>query len=174
MITKFRRVGAFAGAVMLGTLVTAPPALSQSKDGSESGASVSQKRHFRGQRGRRMRAGFEFRRLNLTDEQKSQLGQIRKSHRESTAALRGQMREAMTSLRQSMGGNTFDEALVSQKLAEIAPLRAKLMADSFRMRQEMASVLTAEQKAQLEQLREQRKNKRAEFRTRRAQKSSQK
>jgi Spy/CpxP family protein refolding chaperone len=99
--------------------------------------------------------------------------QIRKAHFESTGALRQQLRAAMKQIHESSRGGSFDEALVSQKLSETAPLRAKLMADSFRMRQEISAVLTAEQKAKLEQLREQGKARRAERRTRRTQKSSQ-
>jgi protein CpxP len=120
-----------------------------------------------------MRGGFEFRQLNLTDDQKAQMRQIRKAHFETTAALRQQLRTAMKQIHESNSAGAFDEALVSQKLAETAPLRAKLMADSFRLRQEISAVLTAEQKTKLEELREQGKARRAERRTRRTQKSSQ-
>ena len=59
-------------------------------------------------------------------------------------------------LRQATEGGTFNEGLVTQKLQESASLEAKLMGEQFKMRQEMQSVLTPEQKAQIEQ-------KRAEF-----------
>jgi protein CpxP len=170
MTMKFNRAGAFASAVLLATIATAPVALSQSTDNPGEGRKGSHERRFRGGRG--MRGGFEFRQLNLTDDQKAQMRQIRKAHFESTAALRQQLRAAMKQIHGSTNGN-FDEALVSQRLAETAPLRAKLMADSFRMRQEIAGVLTTEQKAKLEQLREQSKARRAEHRTRKTQKSSQ-
>jgi Spy/CpxP family protein refolding chaperone len=67
-------------------------------------------------------------------------------------------------LRQASEGGTFNEALATQKLTEAAGLRAKLMGEQFKMRQEMQSVLTAEQKTQLEQ-------KRAEFKAKRGERS---
>jgi Spy/CpxP family protein refolding chaperone len=72
-------------------------------------------------------------------------------------------------LRQANEGGTFNEALATQKLTEIAPLEAKLMAERARLHQEMLSVLTAEQKAQLEQAKAQRKARRGEMRGRRGQ-----
>jgi Spy/CpxP family protein refolding chaperone len=57
--------------------------------------------------------------------------------------------------------------LATQKLQESASLQAKLMGEQFRMRQEMLSVLTPEQKTQLEQ-------KRAEFKAKRANHGQQK
>jgi Spy/CpxP family protein refolding chaperone len=55
-----------------------------------------------------------------------------------------------------------DEALVRQKLIEIAPLEAKLMAERSRAHQEMLSVLTPEQRSKLDQMREQFKSRRGE------------
>jgi len=69
-------------------------------------------------------------------------------------------------LRQANEGGTFNEALATQKLTEIAPLVAKLMGVEARQHQEMLSVLTAEQKAQLEQARAQFKTRRSEWRKR--------
>ncbi|HET8675268.1 MAG TPA: hypothetical protein VFO63_05740, partial [Blastocatellia bacterium] len=56
--------------------------------------------------------------------------------------------------------------LVSQKLAEIAPLEAKMMAERARIHQETLSVLTPEQKTKLEQMREQFKSRRGERKAR--------
>jgi Spy/CpxP family protein refolding chaperone len=67
-------------------------------------------------------------------------------------------------LRQAEQGSTFNEALAAQKLTEAASLEARLMGERFRMRQESLSVLTAEQKQQLEQRREQFKGRRGERR----------
>ena len=54
-------------------------------------------------------------------------------------------------MRQSSEGGTFNEALATQKLTDMASLEAKLMGERFKEHQEMLSVLTTEQKAQLEQ-----------------------
>ena len=61
-------------------------------------------------------------------------------------------------MRQASEGGTFNEALATQKLTETAALQAKLMGERFKLNQEMQSVLTAEQKTQLEQLKAQSKN----------------
>jgi Spy/CpxP family protein refolding chaperone len=73
--------------------------------------------------------------------------------------LMEQIRAKRMEIRQASEGGTFNEALVTQKLTEIAPLEAKMMGERSRLHQEMLSVLTPEQKAKLEQSREQRRTK---------------
>jgi periplasmic protein CpxP/Spy len=108
-----------------------------------------------GMRGMRDR-GF-FRGLNLTDDQKAKMKQIRESFAQSNKPLRDQLRAKRQELRQASEGGTFNEALATQKLTEMASLEAKLMGERFKLHQEMLSVLTTEQKAQLEQAKAQRK-----------------
>ena len=62
-----------------------------------------------------------------------------------------QLKSKRQELRQASEGGTFNEALATQKLTEMASLEAKAMGERFRLQQETMSVLTAEQKAQLEQ-----------------------
>lgn len=100
--------------------------------------------------------------ITLTDDQKARTKSISQSFRERTQALRQQIQAKRQELRQSPEGGTFNEALATQKLQETAGLQAKLMAEQFNMRQQLLSVLTPEQKTQLEQ-------KRAEFKAKRAQ-----
>jgi protein CpxP len=123
------------------------------------------KRH--GARG--MRAGGFFRQLNLTEDQKAKIKQIRGTFAQSNKPLRDQVRAKRQELRQASEGGTFNEALATQKLTEMAALQAKLMGERFKLHQEMLSVLTAEQKAQLEQAKAQRKARRSEMRGRRTQ-----
>ena len=111
--------------------------------------------------------GMMFRGINLTDDQKSKIKQISQSFRERTQPLREELRTKRQALRQAGAGGTFDEALATQKLTETAGLEAKLMGERFKMRQEMLSVLTPEQKTQLEQ-------KRAEFKARGAERRGRK
>jgi periplasmic protein CpxP/Spy len=121
---------------------------------------------WRGRRGgdhkgmRGMRAGGFFRGLNLTDDQKAKMKQLRESFAETNKPLRQQLRAKRQELRQASEGGTFNEALATQKLTEIAPLEAKMMAAQANLHQQMLSVLTAEQKAQLEQSRAQFKQRR--------------
>ena len=91
--------------------------------------------------------------VNLTDDQKAKMKQINESFAESTKSLREQLRAKRQELRQASEGGTFNEALATQKLTETASLQAKLMGEQFKIHQEILSVLTAEQKAQLEQKR---------------------
>jgi len=117
-------------------------------------------RGWGGERGGR-RGGMMFAGINLTDDQKAKMKEIGQSFRESTKSLHEQLRAKREELRQASEGGTFNEALATQKLQESAGLQAKLMGEQFRMRQQMLSVLTPEQKTQLEQ-------KRAEFKAKRA------
>jgi protein CpxP len=116
-----------------------------------------------GQRGDHFGGGM-FRDLNLTDEQKTKLQQIRQSFAEQTKPLRAQLRAKHQELRQASEGGTFNEALATQKLTEAAAIEAKLMGAEFNQHQQMLSVLTPEQKTQLEQRRAQFKAQRGEHR----------
>jgi Spy/CpxP family protein refolding chaperone len=104
--------------------------------------------------------GMAFRKLNLSDAQKAQMKQLHQNYRERTQALRKELHAKMQALREANKGGAFNEALATQTLTETAPLRAKLMGERFKLRQEMMSVLTTEQKTQLAQMREQWKAKR--------------
>jgi len=108
--------------------------------------------------------GGIFHALDLTDAQKAQAKQIRESHQAAIQALREQIRAKHMEIRQSEQGGTFNEALATQKLTEIAGTQAKLMGEEFQIRQQMLSLLTPEQKAKLDQLRNEWKAKRAERR----------
>lgn len=120
---------------------------------------------FRGSRGGF--GGGAFRQLNLTEDQKARMKQVRDSFGERTKSLHEQLRAKHQELRQATDGGTFNEALVTQKLTEQAGLKAKLMGEQFKLHQEMLTVLTPEQRTQMEQLREQFKTKRGQFKANR-------
>ena len=98
-----------------------------------------------------MRDGGFFRQLNLTEDQKAKIKTIRENSAAQNKPLRDQLHAKRQELRQASEGGTFNEALATQKLTEMASLEAKLMGERFKVHQEMLSVLTTEQKAQLEQ-----------------------
>ena len=136
--------------------------------GDREGRGKGEGREWRGgKEGRGGMRGMMFRGVNLTDDQKAKMKQIGQSFRERTQSLHQALRAKRQELRQASEGGTFNEALATQKLQESANLQAKLMGEQFRMRQEMLSVLTPEQKTQIEQ-------KRAEFKAKRANHSEQK
>ena len=113
-----------------------------------------------------MRRGGFFKQLNLTEDQQARIKQIRESFAERNKPLREQLRAKRQELRQAREGGTFNEALATQKLTEMASLQAKLMGERSRLHQETLSVLTPEQKAQLEQSKAQFKTRRGERRNR--------
>ncbi len=104
--------------------------------------------------------GRMFRGLDLTEEQQARVKQIHESYGERIKPIREQLRAKRQELRQASEGTSFNEALATQKLTESASLEARLMGEEFRLRQELLSVLTAEQRTQLEQRREQFKTRR--------------
>jgi periplasmic protein CpxP/Spy len=159
---KLSRIHAIALSAVMALAIAVPFAIAQSKDdGGHKGRHVEGSQGMRG--GDRMGGAF-FRNLDLTDAQKAQMKQIREAHSQNLRPLMEQIRAKRQEIHQANQGGTFNESLVSQKLTEIAPLEAKLMGEQFRTHQEMLSVLTAEQKAKLEQSRDQQKSKWSERR----------
>jgi periplasmic protein CpxP/Spy len=149
--------------------LSVPIVLAQTTSTTQDQQAKRSERHGQGRREGRGRGmhGAMFRGINLTDDQKARMKQIGESFRSSTQALRAQLKTGRQALRQTGAGGTFDEASATQKLTEMAGLEAKLMGERFKMRQEMLSVLTPEQKTQLEQ-------KRAEFKSRSAERRGRK
>lgn len=165
-------------AIVMAFAVAVPVVIAQSTDGGQGSTKTERRAKRGGERGeRRMHrggdrfAGRMFRNLDLTDAQKTQMKQIRESHKEATRSLHEQIRAKRQEIRQANAGGSFNESLVSQKLAEIAPLEAKLMGERARIHQEMLAVLTPEQKAKMEQAREQFKTRSGERRARKERKT---
>jgi protein CpxP len=150
---KLSRTRAIAMAAVMAVAIAVPIAIAQSQDAGAPGMGRHAQGRGQGMRGGDRMGGALFRNLDLTDEQKAQMKQIRESHSQTLRPLMEQIRAKRQEIRQASEGGTFNEALVTQKLNEIAPLEAKLMGEQFRTHQEMLSVLTAEQKAKLEQSR---------------------
>jgi protein CpxP len=173
---KLGKIKTLTIASLSAVALAAPIALAQSTSTSQDQQQVTGERHggrgkgwgqgegrggsSGGERGGSMH-GMMLKGINLTDDQKAKMKQISQSFRERTQSLHQALQAKRQELRQASEGGTFNEALATQKLQESASLQAKLMGERFRMRQEMLSVLTPEQKTQLEQ-------QRAEFKAKRA------
>ena len=158
-------LSAIALAASIAIAQTATP----QQDSRQGNQTQGARREWRGHRGdhkgmRGMRDGGFFRSLNLTDDQKAKMKQIRESFAERNKPLREQLHAKRQELHQASEGGTFNETLATQKLTEMASLEAKLMGERFKLQQETLSVLTAEQKAQLEQSKAQFKARRGEKR----------
>ena len=176
---QFSRIKMLALVSLSSIVLLASVAFAQTT-GSNQDNNEKARGEWRGQGRRGGRGGFDkghlgkghfggggFRNLNLTDDQKARMKQIRESFGERTKSLRQQLRAKHQELRQANQGGTFNEALATQVLTQEATLKARMMGEQFKLRQEMLSVLTAEQRTQMEQQREQRKARRGEFRGRR-------
>ncbi|HLL77428.1 MAG TPA: periplasmic heavy metal sensor [Pyrinomonadaceae bacterium] len=153
--------------------VGAPVAIAQTagQDGQQRPRAEGRGKGFGKGEGRGHRGGFGrrgdsggFRGVELTADQKTRLQQIRQGFGERTRTLREQLRAKRQELRQAEQGTTFNEAFAAQKLTEAASIEARLMAERFRMRQESLSVLTPEQRQQIEQRRQGREQRRQQRR----------
>jgi periplasmic protein CpxP/Spy len=164
---KVLTISALAAIALAGSIVLAQTA-SSNQTGTEKGRG-----EWRGQGrwgGHRMGGHMGmFRGITLNEDQKAKMKQIGESSRETNRPLREQLQAKRQELRQASEGGTFNEALATQKLQEMAGLEAKLMGERFKLRQEMLSILTPEQKTQLEQKRAEFKAKRGERRERKGQ-----
>ena len=158
-----------------------PVALAQTAGGEQQGQTARTERggkgghggHRGGKRGggefggRGGHFGGGFRGVELTDAQKASMKQLREGFGERTKSLREQLHAKRQELRQAESGATFNEALATQKLTEVAGLQARLMAEEFKLRQESLALLTPEQKTQLEQRRQQREQRREQWKAQR-------
>jgi protein CpxP len=121
--------------------------------------------------------GFEghfFEKLNLTDAQKEQMKQIAARYHESAKANRQQGRgERRGGGFDLLNGGTFNEAAVRAAAQARANERVEMEVARAHMMFEMYNVLTPEQKAQLAADRQQREQKRQEWRSRRGTSSGQ-
>jgi protein CpxP len=172
---KFGKLKTLTIASLSAVALATPIALAQTTETDQKNQQTHERRHERGGKrwgnhqgrgGRGMQRGM-FLGISLTEEQKTKVKQISQSFRDRNQSLHQQLRAKRQELRQANEGGTFNEALATQKLTDMAGLQAKLMGERFKMRQEILSVLTAEQKAQLEQ-------KRAEFKAKRAERGERK
>jgi len=154
---------ALAGSIAVAQTVTTDQNTQQGQQQMERHGGRGGKHGGRGGWGGMRQGGF-FRQLNLTEDQKTKMKQIHESFAERNKPLREQLRAKRQELRQASEGGTFNEALATQKLTEMASLEAKMMGEEFKLHQETLSVLTPEQKAQLEQSRAQFKARRGEKR----------
>jgi Spy/CpxP family protein refolding chaperone len=164
------RVKTFAIAIISAIALAASIAVAQTVTTNQGTQQDTHAGHRGGRGGQKgwggMREGGFFRQLNLTEDQKTKIKQIRESFAQNNKPLMEQLRAKRQELRQASEGGTFNEALATQKLTEIAPLEAKLMGERAKLHEATLSVLTAEQKAQLEQAKAQFKTHRGGMRKR--------
>jgi Spy/CpxP family protein refolding chaperone len=87
--------------------------------------------------------------LNLTDAQKEQIKKIQESFDESTKALRDQMRALHENDPADPLSSNFDEVAFREAAEARAKIQVEMEVQHAKMMSQVATILTAEQKAQL-------------------------
>lgn len=104
--------------------------------------------------------------LQLTNEQKSTIDGLFAANRENARSLRQRFQEQRHLLRNAAQTQPFDEAAVRFQAQELANLQSEMMVQRAAVMNQISGILTTEQKAKLQDLREQRKARFQEWRER--------
>ena len=140
----------FTGAIAVSAFAFAVSAQDRTAKPSGEAKGVLKERHHDGQRGPRegrmgrRGPGFELRGVNLTDAQKEQIRQIHEANKPNQALL-----DEMKSLHEARRNG----ALTDDQKARMKSLRDEAQAKMRSVHVQVLAVLTAEQKAQMEQRR---------------------
>src|SRR6185369_2915449 len=126
---KIMAIASLSAVVLLASIAVAQ------KVKTERGEGDGQRREWRGGGKRGAHGGGLFSRLNLTDDQKAKMKTIRETFATNNKPLMEQLRAKRQELRQANEGGTFNEALATQKLTEMAGLEAKLMGEQHKLHQ---------------------------------------
>ena len=176
MKSKFATTLGLAGVLLAGTFTTAALAQDPVQSGQDGAASVE--KHGRkwggrkgfGKRGGHMGFGFG-RGIELTDAQKTQMRSIMESSREANAAVHQQLAELRRQSREAMKASQFDEARFRQLAQQEAALSVEMKVSRARtMSTIYNTVLTAEQRAKVDEMAAKRAEKRSERQQKRGEK----
>lgn len=156
----FLRTKSITAAVVLGFTSLGAEVLAQQTQPNNPAPSVQQQPQRRpGMRRRAMRAragrAHALQQLNLTDQQKEQMRTLMQGNRQSTLAQRQEMRQLTQQWRQG--------TLTPEGLERAKALRAQLAENRKAMRGQMEGILTADQKAKLEEMKSARRANRERF-----------
>jgi len=107
-----------------------------------------------GKRGGHDRGGFGmmFRGLDLTDEQKAKLKELRTANRTGMQPAHEALKATRTKMQELTANGAFDEAQVTALANEQAALQAKMIVERQRMKSQFFSLLTDEQKAKVAEM----------------------
>lgn len=111
-----------------------------------------------GHRGQRGGFGRMAEKLNLTDAQKAQVKGIMEASHSKIQPLREASKANHQKMKAATANGQFDEAAVSAIAQEQATISAQMMVEKERVKSQMFQILTAEQKVQMQQFKEQMKD----------------
>ncbi len=126
-------------------------AFAQKTDGDHKGG-----RGF-GRGGHHRGGGFMFRGLDLTEEQKAQVKQIRDASKTKIQPIREALKANRQKMNELTANGAFDEGQVAALANEQATLGAQMTVERLRVRSQMFAILSDEQKAKAAQIKEQMK-----------------
>jgi len=89
--------------------------------------------------------------LNLSDEQREKVLKIQEENRNKNWDLMGKMRSEQFKLRQMAYGEKLDAAAIADQQKKVDELRRQMLKSRIEARNQIAAVLTAEQKQQFRQ-----------------------
>ena len=89
--------------------------------------------------------------LNLSDEQREKVLKIQEENRRKNWDLMGQVRTEQFKLRQMAYGDKLDAAAITEQQKKVDDLRRQMLKSRIETRNQIAAVLTAEQKQQFRQ-----------------------
>ncbi len=120
--------------------------------------------------GKRGGQAMMFRGLDLTEEQKAQMKQIRQSNRETIKPIREQMKANRQRLAELSANGNFDQAQVQALAAQQGSLSSQMIVERERVKSQIFQILTPEQKAKAAEMKAQRQQKMQERRQNRNEK----
>lgn len=116
--------------------------------------------------GRKGHIRAAFAQLDLTDDQKVQLKELHEAFREENQDLHGQMKELREQMREQ--AKAGDREAAAETREQLAELREQMKERAEGMKERMAAILTPEQVAQLEEMREKHEARRDERKDKRS------
>ncbi len=96
--------------------------------------------------------GMAFRGIDLTEEQKAKVKELRTANRSSLQPVMESLKANREKMQELTANGAFDEAHVTALANEQASLSAKLIVERQRIKSQMFSILTDEQKAKLAEM----------------------
>ncbi len=142
---------------VIGTILVFGQTTEKSNEKEFGNRGMQQRQGMRGERGKRgrrghMMGGRMFRQLDLTDAQKTQMQTIMQTSRESSKAVREQVKGNRQQLRALTQNGTFNESQISALATKQGDLHAQMIVQRQKTKAQMFAVLTADQKAKLVEL----------------------